>query len=236
MPKHGKRYRAAFETANKAGTVRDLAQAVKLVKETARAKFDETIVVSSHLGVDPRHSDQLVRGTVVLPHGTGKSLRVLVLAKGEKEKEALAAGADFAGSDEYVKKIQDGWLDIDAIVATPDMMGEVGKLGRVLGPRGLMPNPKSGTVTFDVAKAVKELKAGKIEFRVDKGANVHAPVGKASFSEDKLLENARAFLRELMRAKPTAAKGHYVKSLTISSTMGPGITLDPAAVTADLGH
>lgn len=236
MPKYGKRYRAALEIASKAGTLRDLAEAVKLVKQTARAKFDETIVVSSHLGVDPRHSDQLVRGTVVLPHGTGKSLRVLVLAKGEKEKEALAAGADFAGSDEFVKKIQDGWLDVDAIVATPDMMGEVGKLGRVLGPRGLMPNPKSGTVTFDVAKAVKELKAGKIEFRVDKGANVHAPVGKASFSEDKLLENARAFLRELMRSRPTAAKGHYVKSLTISSTMGPGITLDPSAVTADLGH
>jgi len=236
MPKFGKRYRAALEIASKAGTIRDLAEAVKLVKQTARAKFDETIVVSSHLGVDPRHSDQLVRGTVVLPHGTGKSLRVLVLAKGEKEKEALAAGADFAGSDEYVKKIQDGWLDVDAIVATPDMMGEVGKLGRVLGPRGLMPNPKSGTVTFDVTKAVKELKAGKIEFRVDKGANVHAPVGKASFSEDKLLDNARAFLRELMRSRPTAAKGHYVRSLTISSTMGPGITLDPAAVTADLGH
>ena len=236
MPKFGKRYRAALELASKAGTVKDLAEAVKIVKQTARAKFDETIVISSHLGVDPRHSDQLVRGTVVLPHGTGKSLRVLVLAKGEKEKEALAAGADFAGSDEYVKKIQDGWLDVDAIVATPDMMGEVGKLGRVLGPRGLMPNPKSGTVTFDVAKAVKELKAGKIEFRVDKGANVHAPVGKASFSEDKLLDNARAFLRELMRSKPTAAKGHYVRSLTISSTMGPGITLDPSVAAADAGH
>lgn len=235
MPKFGKRYRAALEVASQAGTVKSLADAVKLVKQTARAKFDETIVVSSNLGVDPRHSDQLVRGTVVLPHGTGKTLRVLVLAKGEKEKEALAAGADFAGAEELVKKIQDGWLDIDAIVATPDMMGEVGKLGRVLGPRGLMPNPKSGTVTFDVAKAVKELKAGKIEFRVDKGANVHAPVGKASFSEDKLLENARVFLRELMRAKPAASKGHYVKSLTISSTMGPGITLDPSAITADLG-
>lgn len=236
MPKYGKRYRAAFELASQAGTVKDLAHAVKLVKETARAKFDETIVISSHLGVDPRHSDQLVRGTVVLPHGTGKSLRVLVLAKGEKQKEALAAGADHAGAEEYVKKIQDGWLDIDAIVATPDMMGEVGKLGRVLGPRGLMPNPKSGTVTFDVTKAVNELKAGKIEFRVDKGANVHAPVGKASFDEGKLLDNARAFLRELMRSKPAASKGHYVKSLTISSTMGPGITLDPTAITADLGH
>ena len=233
---HGKKYRAAAELAVKAGQVRDLAEAVKLVKQTARAKFDETIVVSSHLGVDPRHSDQLVRGTVVLPHGTGKSLRVLVLCRGEKAKEAEAAGADFTGAEEYVKKIQDGWLDVDAIVATPDMMGEVGKLGRVLGPRGLMPNPKSGTVTFDVAKAVKELKAGKIEFRVDKGSNVHAPVGKASFSEEKLLENTAMFLRELVRARPAATKGTYIKSLTLSATMGPGITLDPAAVTADLAH
>ena len=233
---HGKKYRAAAELAVKAGQVRNLAEAVKLVKQTARAKFDETIVVSSHLGVDPRHSDQLVRGTVVLPHGTGKSLRVLVLARGDKAKEAEAAGADFAGAEEYVKKIQEGWLDIDAIVATPDLMGEVGKLGRVLGPRGLMPNPKSGTVTFDVGKAVKELKAGKIEFRVDKGSNVHAPVGKASFSEEKLLENTAMFLRELVRARPAATKGTYIKSLTLSATMGPGITLDPAAVTADLVH
>ena len=236
MKKAGKRYRAALELAKMAGVVKNLAQGVSLVKQTAKAKFDETIVVSSHLGVDPKHSDQLVRGTVVLPHGTGKSLRVLVLCKGEKEKEALAAGADFAGASPYVQKIQEGWLDVDAIVATPDMMGEVGKLGRVLGPRGLMPNPKSGTVTFDVAKAVRELKAGKIEFRVDKGSNVHAPVGKASFSEDKLLDNARTFLRELVRAKPAAAKGHYIKSLTLSSTMGPPITLDPTAVTADLVH
>jgi large subunit ribosomal protein L1 len=234
--KRGKRYRAAAELAGQAGFVKDLAEAVRLVKQTARAKFDETIVVSSHLGVDPRHSDQLVRGTVVLPHGTGKSLRVLVLAKAGKDKEALEAGADFAGAEEYVKKIQDGWLDIDAIVATPDLMGEVGKLGRILGPRGLMPNPKSGTVTFDVAKAVRELKAGKIEFRVDKGSNVHAPVGKASFSEDKLLENARTFLRELVRSRPAAAKGAYIKSLTMSATMGPGITLDPTAVTTELGH
>jgi len=237
MTKFGKRYRAALELMRqKPGPMRDLAEAVKLVKQTARAKFDETIVVSSHLGVDPRHSDQLVRGTVVLPHGTGKKIRVLVLCRGEKEKEALAAGADFAGSDEYIKKIQEGWLDVDAIVATPDLMGEVGKLGRVLGPRGLMPNPKSGTVSFDVAKAVKELKAGKIEFRVDKGSNVHAPVGKASFEEDKLLENARAFLRELVRAKPAATKGAYIKSLTLSSTMGPGIALDPTAVAADVSH
>ena len=233
---HGKKYRAAAELAAKAGQVQNLAEAVKLVKQTARAKFDETIVVSSHLGVDPRHSDQLVRGTVVLPHGTGKTLRVLVLCRGDKVKEAEGAGADFVGSDEFVKKIQDGWLDVDAIVATPDLMGEVGKLGRVLGPRGLMPNPKSGTVTFDVAKAVRELKAGKIEFRVDKGSNVHAPVGKASFSEEKLLENIAMFLRELMRARPAATKGTYIKSLTMSATMGPGIPLDPAAVTADLPH
>ncbi|HYM81566.1 MAG TPA: 50S ribosomal protein L1 [Candidatus Limnocylindria bacterium] len=232
--KYGKRYRAAAELTLKAGNVQDLGEAVRLVKQTAGAKFDETIVLSSHLGVDPRHSDQLVRGTVVLPHGTGKSLRVLVLCKGEKEKEAQAAGADYVGADEFIKKIQDGWLEVDAIVATPDLMGEVGKLGRVLGPRGLMPNPKSGTVTFEVAKAVRELKAGKIEFRVDKGANVHAPVGKASFSEEKLRENMAAFLRELLRAKPAATKGTFIRSLTLSATMGPGITLDPAAVTAGL--
>jgi large subunit ribosomal protein L1 len=236
MTRHSKRYRAAVGIAQQAGRVRDLAEAVRLVKQTARAKFDETIVVSTHLGVDPRHSDQLVRGTVVLPHGTGRTLRVLVLTKGDKVKEAEGAGADHVGSDEFVQKIQQGWLEVDAIVATPDMMGEVGKLGRVLGPRGLMPNPKSGTVTFEVARAVKELKAGKIEFRVDKGSNVHAPVGKASFSEDKLLDNARTFLRELVRARPAAAKGAYIKSLTISATMGPGIGLDPATVTADLGH
>ncbi len=232
--RHGKKYRASADLLGKSGAVKDLSEAVRLVKQTARAKFDETIVVSSHLGVDPRHSDQLVRGTVVLPHGTGKSLRVLVLAKGEKQNEAKAAGADHVGAEDYVKRIQEGWLDIDAIVATPDMMGEVGKLGKVLGPRGLMPNPKSGTVSFDVAKAVNELKAGKIEFRVDKGANVHAPVGKASFSEEKLLENAATFLRELVRAKPAAAKGVYIKSLTLSATMGPGVTLDPVAVTAGM--
>src|SRR5437867_1241003 len=231
---HGKKYRAAADLAHKAGSVLQLAEAVKLVKQTARAKFDETIVVSSHLGVDPRHSDQLVRGTVVLPHGTGKTLRVLVLCKGDKVKEAIAAGADYAGAEEFVPKIQGGWLDVDAIVATPDTMGEVGRLGKILGPRGLMPNPKSGTVTFDIAKAVRELKAGKIEFRVDKGSNVHAPVGKASFSEAQLLENARAFLRELVRARPAAAKGGYIKNLAISATMGPSVTLDPSTATADL--
>ena len=211
-------------------------EGIRLLKSLEGAKFDETVEAHFRLGVDVRHADQIVRGTTVLPHGTGKSLRVLVLAKGDKQKEAEAAGADHVGAEEYVQKIQQGWLDVDAIVATPDMMGEVGKLGRVLGPRGLMPNPKSGTVTFDVTKAVKELKAGKIEFRVDKGANVHAPVGKASFSEDKLLENTRTFLRELVRARPAAAKGSYIKTLTISATMGPGIVLDPATVTAELGH
>jgi len=234
MSVHGKKFRASQEMVTQAGKVQDLGAAVGLVKKTAKAKFDETIVISSHLGVDPRQADQLVRGTVVLPHGTGKKVRVLVLCKGEKEKEALAAGADFAGADEYVKKIQDGWLDVDAIIATPDMMGEVGKLGRVLGPRGLMPNPKSGTVSFDVAKAVRDLKAGKIEFRVDKGANIHAPVGKASFSEQALFENARTLLAELMRNRPAAAKGTYIKSLTISATMGPAVTLDPVAVQASL--
>lgn len=230
MSHHGKKYRASQELVSRAGRVQDLGLAVKLVKQTAKAGFDETIVVSSHLGVDPRQSDQLVRGTVVLPHGTGKKVRVLVLCKGEKQKEGLAAGADFVGAEDYVKKIQEGWLEVDAVIATPDMMGEVGKLGRVLGPRGLMPNPKSGTVTFDVAKAVRDLKAGKIEFRLDKGANVHAPVGKASFSEQALYENARTFLTELVRSRPAAAKGTYIRSLTLSATMGPAVTLDAAAV------
>ena len=228
---HGKKYRASADViAGKPRETLALRDAVSLVKSSAKAKFDETVEIASHLGVDPRHSDQLVRGTVVLPHGTGKSIRVLVFTKGEKEKEAQAAGADFVGSDEYAKKIQEGWTDVDAIIATPDMMGELSKLGRILGPRGLMPNPKSGTVTFDVAKAVKELKAGKIEYRVDKGANVHAPVGKASFSEEQLYENALAFLRELVRAKPAAAKGTYLKSVTMSSTMGPGVAIDPNVV------
>jgi large subunit ribosomal protein L1 len=229
--RHGKNYRSSAERiAARAREVLALRDAVSLVKNSAKAKFDETVEIASHLGVDPRHSDQLVRGTVVLPHGTGKSIRVLVFTKGEKEKEAQAAGADYVGADEYAKKIQEGWTDVDAIIATPDMMGELSKLGRILGPRGLMPNPKSGTVTFDVAKAVKEIKAGKIEYRVDKGANVHAPVGKASFSEEQLYENAVAFLRELVRAKPAAAKGTYLKSVTMSSTMGPGVAIDPNVV------
>lgn len=199
---------------------------MKLVKELASAKFDESVDISVRLGVDPRKADQLVRGTVVLPHGTGKSVRVLVIAQGEKEAEAKEAGADFVGV-EFVEKIQEGWLDFDVCVATPDLMGKVGPLGRMLGPRGLMPTPKAGTVTFDVARAVSEIKAGKIEFRVDKMGNVHAPIGKASFSEDQLSENLVAFMDQIVRAKPSAAKGTYMKSVTVSSTMGPGVSIDP---------
>jgi large subunit ribosomal protein L1 len=199
--------------------------AVHLVKKNATAKFDETIEVAARLGVDPRHADQQVRGTVVLPNGTGKTVRVLVLAQGEKEKEARDAGADHVGVD-YIEKIEQGWTDVDVIITTPDMMGKVGKLGRILGPRGLMPNPKSGTVSMDVAKAVKEVKAGKIEYRVDKTGNVHVPVGKASFGEPQLVENVRALLAELHRVKPSAAKGTYFKNVTLASTMGIGVRLD----------
>ena len=230
--KHGKRFRKGAEIIGPSEL--GLKDAVHRLKEAPAAKFDETIEVAVHLGVDPRHADQQVRGTVILPHGIGKSLRVLVLAKGEKEKEAKDAGADHVGNDEYVAKLREGWMEIDAIVATPDMMGEVGKLGKVLGPRGLMPNPKAGTVTFDVAKAVKELKAGKIEFRVDKGANLHAPLGKKSFEENSLFENALSFLRTVNRMKPAGAKGQYIKSVTLSSTMGPGVHVDTNQLQADL--
>lgn len=199
--------------------------AVHIVKKNATAKFDETIEIAARLGVDPRHADQQVRGTVVLPHGTGKTVRVLVLAQGEKEKEARDAGADHVGVD-YIEKLEQGWTDIDVIITTPDMMGKVGKLGRILGPRGLMPNPKSGTVSMDVAKAVREVKAGKIEYRVDKTGNVHVPVGKASFGEAQLTENVRALLAELHRVKPSAAKGTYFKNVTLASTMGIGVRLD----------
>lgn len=203
-------------------------EAVELVKSLSFAKFDETVDIATRLGVDPRKADQVVRGTVVLPNGTGKVARVLVVAQGEKEKEATDAGADFVGLD-YVEQIKNGWLDFDVMVATPDVMGKVGPLGRILGPRGLMPTPKAGTVTFDVARAVGEIKAGKIEFRVDKTGNVHAPIGKISFSGENLLENLNAFMDQIMRAKPASAKGGYVKSVTISSTMGPGIQIDPNA-------
>lgn len=225
MPKTGKRF-ATAKAAIPEGTKLTPDEAVRLVKEFATAKFDESVDIATRLGVDPRKADQLVRGTVVLPHGTGKSVRVLVIAQGEKEAEANEAGADYVGV-EYVEKIQDGWLDFDVCVVTPDLMGKVGPLGRVLGPRGLMPTPKAGTVTFDIARAVEDIKAGKIEFRVDKTGNVHAPIGKASFSEDQLHENLGAFMDQIVRAKPAAAKGTYVRSVTVSSTMGPAVAIDP---------
>jgi large subunit ribosomal protein L1 len=227
--KHGKKYRAAADTIDREKSY-EVEAAVALVKESAKAKFDETVDMVVRLGVDPRHADQQVRGAVVLPHGTGKSVRVLVFAKGDKEKEALAAGADFAGSDDYVTKIQEGWTDVDVIIATPDMMGTVGKLGRVLGPRGLMPNPKLGTVTMDVSRAVREAKAGKIEYRVDKAGNVHVPVGKASFAAEALAGNVNSVLHELMRAKPAASKGRYMLSAYLSSTMGPSVKLDTSSL------
>jgi large subunit ribosomal protein L1 len=231
--KLGKRFRKAIEVTG-AERLGDLSDAVERLKKSATAKFDETVEVAMSLGVDPRHAEQQVRGTVVLPHGTGKKIRVLVLTKGDKEREAKDAGADYAGSEEFIKRLNEGWLDVDSIIATPDMMGEVGKLGRILGPRGLMPNPRSGTVTMDVAKAVREVKSGKIEYRVDKAGNLHVPVGKASFGKDQLVQNLQTFLREVIRQKPAAAKGQYLRSITLSSTMGPPVRLDPAAIQAGL--
>lgn len=224
--KRSKRYREE-EKKTERGEIFELKKALLLVKGMASAKFDETIELSARLGVDPKKSEQMVRGTVVLPHGRGKSPRVLVLTKGEKEKEAKEAGADYVGFDEFVEKIQGGWTDVDTIVATPDVMSGVGKLGKILGPRGLMPNPKSGTVTFEVGKAVKEIKKGKIEYRMDKTSVVHVPIGKASFEPDKLYENAVSFLKELIRSKPPSAKGIFLRSLFLSSTMGPGVGVDP---------
>jgi large subunit ribosomal protein L1 len=224
MRTHGKRFRAAAEKINDATTYQ-ARQALDLVKGAASAKFDETVEVAVRLGVDPRHADQVVRGTVVLPAGTGKSVRVLVIAQGPKAAEAEAAGADMVGV-EFVQRIKDGFLDFDVMVATPDLMGQVGQLGRVLGPRGLMPNPKAGTVTFDVGRAVRELKAGKIEFRVDKGGNVHAAIGKVSFAPEALEQNFTAFMDQIVRSKPAAAKGVYVKNVSVSSSMGPGVTVD----------
>ncbi len=209
-----------------AGVKFDPPDAVQLVKDLSFAKFDETIEAATRLGVDPRKADQIVRGTVVLPHGTGKTKRVLVIAQGEKEKEAQEAGADYVGV-EYTDKIKEGWLDFDVVVATPDVMGKVGPLGRILGPRGLMPTPKAGTVTFDVGRAVGEIKAGKIEYRVDKTGNVHAPIGRVSFSDEQLVDNLGAFVDSILRAKPSGAKGTYMKSLTVASTMGPGVDVDP---------
>ncbi len=224
MRTYGKKYRAAA-TRREAAVPHQAGQAIALVKDMAFAKFDETVEVAVRLGVDPRHADQVVRGTVVLPEGTGKTMRVLVIATGPKIQEAQEAGADFVGT-EFLAKIKDGWLDFDVMIATPDQMGQIGALGRVLGPRGLMPNPKAGTVTFDVAKAVRESKGGKIEFRVDKGGNVHAPIGKVSFSPEALERNFAAFMDQIVRSKPSAAKGVYIRNVAISSSMGPGVTID----------
>ena len=226
MAKHGKKYRAAAEKVEERPYQLD--EAFALLKQIAYAKFNETVELSMLLGVDPKHADQMVRGTTVLPHGTGQTKRVLVIAQGDKQREATEAGADFVGGEELVDKIQGGFMDFDAVVATPDMMRAVGKLGKVLGPRGLMPNPKAGTVTMDVAKAVREIKAGKIEFRVDKTGNVHAPVGKVSFTPAQLAENVTVFMDTIVRAKPSAAKGTYIRTATISSTMGPGVRLETA--------
>lgn len=228
MPKRGKKYQEALKLIDRT-KLYDPQTAMNLVKQTATKKFDETIEVSIRLGVDPRHADQQVRGAVVLPHGTGRTVRVLVFAKGEKAKEAEAAGADYVGAEDMAEKIQGGWLDFDVAVATPDMMGVVGKLGRILGPRGLMPNPKTGTVTFEIEKAVRDIKAGKVEYRVDKTGIVHVPIGKASFDVDKLVGNFAALMEAIIKAKPSGAKGQYIKSIAVASTMGPGIKVDPQA-------
>jgi large subunit ribosomal protein L1 len=229
MPKHGKKYLEAAKLIDRT-KLYDPMEALELVKKTATAKFDETVEVAVRLGVDVRHADQQIRGAVVLPGGLGKTVRVLVFAKGDKAKEAEAAGADYVGAEDLVAKIQEGWLEFDVAVATPDMMGMVGKLGRILGPRGLMPNPKTGTVTFDLANALKEIKAGKVEYRTDKAGIVAAPIGKASFDLDRLAANFKAFMDAILRAKPAAAKGTYLKSVTVASTMGPGIKINPAKV------
>ncbi len=229
MPKHGKLFRNAVKDIDLSQKF-DVSEAMKLVLQSAFAKFDETVDVAMCLGVDPKHSDQMIRGAVTLPHGLGKEIRVVAFCKGDKEAEARDAGADFVGSDELIEKIQGGWLDFDKAVATPDMMAQVGKIGRLLGPRGLMPNAKTGTVTFDVANAIKELKAGRVEFKVDKAGVLHAPLGKKSFGADKLLDNFKTLAETVMRMKPSAAKGTYLKSLAMASTMGPGVQIDPLSV------
>ena len=230
MAKHGKKYRQAVQKVEMRPY--QLREALQLAKDASYVKFDETVEVAMRLGVDPKHADQMVRGTVVLPHGLGKSVRVLVFASGEKMREAEEAGADTVGGEELAKRIEGGWLEFDAVVATPDMMRVVGRLGKVLGPRGLMPNPKAGTVALDVARAVQDIKAGKVEFRVDKTGIIHAPVGKLSFGTDKLRENADALIGAVIKAKPSAAKGKYVRGVSLSSTMGPGIKVDETAMTA----
>jgi len=227
MGKHGKKYRAAAAKID-GQKLYSLDEAIRLALEACSAKFDETVEMAIRLGVDPRQADQNVRGTVMLPHGTGKTVRVVVIAKGEKVKEAEEAGADFAGGEEITKRIQEeGWLDFDTMIATPDMMGTVGRLGKILGPRGLMPNPKVGTVTFDVGRAVREVKSGKVEYRVEKAGVVHVPIGKASFGPELLTANAAALIAALVRAKPAAAKGHYLRGVSVATTMGPGVAVDP---------
>jgi large subunit ribosomal protein L1 len=230
MSKAGKKFGAAAKLVEKPAYT--LAEAMPILKKAAFAKFDETVELAMRLGVDPKHADQMVRGTVVLPHGLGKSKRVIVITSGEKVREAREAGADEAGGDDIVQRIQGGWMDFDAVIATPDMMRSVGKLGKILGPHGLMPNPKTGTVTMDVVKAVKEVKAGKVEFRVDKTGIIHCALGKVSFDAQKLVENAQALISSIVKAKPATAKGRYVKSIAVSSTMGPGIHIDTASVEA----
>lgn len=229
----GKKFSAAQAKVTK--SMHSLEEASELIKEAAFAKFDETVEMSLRLGVDPKRADQMVRGTTVLPHGTGKKIRILVIAKGEKEQEAREAGADFVGGDDLLKKIQEGWLDFDSVIATPDMMGAVGKMGKVLGPRGLMPNPKTGTVTFEVGKAIDEIRKGRVEYKVDKAGNVHVPVGKISFDARQIKENAQAVFDSVVKAKPSSSKGKYIKSATLSSTMGPGIPLDGAGISKQIG-
>ncbi|MEI4790095.1 50S ribosomal protein L1 [Bacillus sp. FJAT-53060] len=231
MGKKGKKYVEAAKLIDRTKAY-DVAEAVTLTKKANTAKFDATVEVAFRLGVDPRKNDQQIRGAVVLPNGTGKTQRVLVFAKGEKAKEAEAAGADYVGDSDYITKIQQGWFEFDVIVATPDMMGEVGKIGRVLGPKGLMPNPKTGTVTFEVEKAINEIKAGKVEYRVDKAGNIHAPIGKVSFEDEKLVENFATIYDTILKAKPAAAKGVYVKNVSVTSTMGPGVKVDPSSFSA----
>jgi len=229
MAKRGKQFRNIVDKVDKLKKY-NFIEAITLALECKYTKFDETVDIAVRLGVDPRHADQMVRGTAALPHGIGKEVRVMAFAKGEKEKEALDAGADYAGSDEYIEKIQQGWLEFDKSIATPDMMSSVSKLGRILGPRGMMPNAKLGTVTFDLAKAIQEIKAGKIEFKVEKAGIVHAPMGKVSFGTDKLLDNITTFMDTILRLKPPASKGTYLKSIAISTTMGPGVKIDPIYV------
>ncbi|MCG3087850.1 50S ribosomal protein L1 [Sporosarcina cyprini] len=230
MAKRGKKFTEAAKLVERTKAY-DYKEAIELAKKTSTVNFDATVEVAFRLGIDTRKNDQQIRGAVVLPNGTGKTQRVLVFAKGEKLKEAEAAGADFVGDAEYINKIQQGWFDFDVIVATPDMMGEVGKIGRVLGPKGLMPNPKTGTVTFDVAKAVEEIKAGKVEYRADKAGIIHAPIGKASFDDQKLQENFTTVFETILKAKPAAAKGTYMKSVNVTTTMGPAVKIDPSSVT-----